>query len=472
MAAEKKRIGRQTPTKSFVLPYEKTLADEAIELYEKTGRTAMPWQKGLLSDVMAVDDEGLWIHMTVGYSLPRRNGKTEDIYMRELWGLLHGEKIAHTAHRNSTSHSSFKALKTLLEKIGYVEKEDFKSIKAFGNESIAMIESEGEIQYRTRTGAGGLGEGFDLLVIDEAQEYTETHQSALEYTVTSSANPQTIMLGTPPTAVSKGTIFQPYREQCLAGKAEDALWWEWSIDKMAADRSDRDLWYETNPSLGQTLTERAVKRELSLEEIDFNIQRLGLWLAYAQSSAITAPEWEALQLDQQPDLTGKLFVGIKYGKDNQNVSMAVAARTREKKIFVECLDCRPISQGNGWIVEFLKNADVEKIVIDGANGQSLLAEELKDFGVRKKPILPKVIDVIEANAAFTQAITSDTICHYGQPSLKQSVTNCERRAIGTNGGFGYQSQREDIDITLMDSVIFAFWICASTKEKKKQRISY
>ena len=32
-----KRIGRQTPTISYILPYEKTLSDEAVNLYELSG---------------------------------------------------------------------------------------------------------------------------------------------------------------------------------------------------------------------------------------------------------------------------------------------------------------------------------------------------------------------------------------------------------------------------------------------------
>ena len=38
------RKGRQTPTTSVVLPYDSTLGQEAVDLYEKTGRTAMEWQ--------------------------------------------------------------------------------------------------------------------------------------------------------------------------------------------------------------------------------------------------------------------------------------------------------------------------------------------------------------------------------------------------------------------------------------------
>ncbi len=37
--AEPTRLGRQTPTKSVVLPYEKTYGQDAIDIYEKSGRT-------------------------------------------------------------------------------------------------------------------------------------------------------------------------------------------------------------------------------------------------------------------------------------------------------------------------------------------------------------------------------------------------------------------------------------------------
>ena len=51
----------------------------------------------------AVDDDGLWVHQKFGFSIPRRNGKTEIIYILELWGLKHGLNMLHTAHRISTS---------------------------------------------------------------------------------------------------------------------------------------------------------------------------------------------------------------------------------------------------------------------------------------------------------------------------------------------------------------------------------
>ncbi len=57
--------------------------------------------------MMAVDDDGLWVHSKFGLSVPRRNGKSEVDKMRELRGLFHSEHTLHTAHRTTTKHSAW-----------------------------------------------------------------------------------------------------------------------------------------------------------------------------------------------------------------------------------------------------------------------------------------------------------------------------------------------------------------------------
>ena len=86
--------------------------------------------------------------------------------------------------------------------------------------------------------------------------------------------------------------------------------------------------------------------------------------------------------------------------------------------------------------------------------------------------MPKVKEVIEANALFEKSINDGTLCHFGQPSLRQVATNSEKRAIGTNGGFGYRSIMDDVDVSLLDSAIFALWSCNKYSRKKKQQVFY
>lgn len=461
-----KKIGNQIPTSSYILPYKKTYGEDAIDLYNSTGRTAQKWQEDIIKNILAYNQDDLFIHTKFGYSVPRRNGKNEIVSIREMWGLKNGERILHTAHRTSTSHVAWERLLELLEKAGM---EVTSSYRASGKECIEVSDG-GRIEFRTRTSKSGLGEGFDLLIIDEAQEYQDDQESALKYVVSDALNPQTIFCGTPPTPSSSGTVFTKFRDTVLQGKGINSGWCEWGVDK-EHDPNDKEYWYLTNPSLGTILTERKIQDEIGNDNLDFNIQRLGYWVKYSLKSEISKVDWLNLEIKKNPKFTGKLFVGIKYGQDGTNVAMSIAIKTNDNKIFVETIGCESIRDGNSWIIDFLKKADVEKVVVDGASKQKILSDEMKENKL-KLPILPTVKEVIMANSMFEQSLFSDNIRHNNQQSLTDIVTNCEKRAIGSNGGFGYKSLRPEYEIAIMDSVILAHWACSVHKERKKQTISY
>lgn len=475
-----KRTGRQEPTQSVVLPYKNTKGQEAVDLYETTGRIAQEWQILLLYDIFAINDDGLWTHTKFGYSIPRRNGKNEIVAIREFYGIINGERILHTAHRTTTSSSASKRLARFLNDAGYKEvirvkqgqkyEKAYTYSKQFGLERITILdEGGGSCDFRTRSSKGGLGEGFDLLIIDEAQEYQDDQESALKYVVTDSKNPQTLFCGTPPTPVSSGTVFVKLRKSALSGQTENTGWAEWSVEEQS-DPRDRELWYETNPSLGTIFTERSVMDEIGSDPIDFNIQRLGLWMRYNQKSEISRAEWLEMKVTGKPKLKGKLYVGIKFGKDGSNVAMSVAVKTTDGKTFIECIDCRPVRDGLEWMISYLRQMDYAKCVIDGASGQKIMEDLMKDYGL-KRTVLPTVQEIVQANAIFEQALYNNSLCHAGQPSMTQSASNCEKRAIGTNGGFGYRSIKDGVDISILDSAILALWQCQQEK-KVRQRINY
>ena len=477
------RMGEQRPSFTNVeFDNLVTKGQEAIDLYKSTTQALLEWQELQIKAIMAVNPDGLWTYMVYGLCVSRRNGKGEILAAREFDGIVNlGEKICHTAHRTTTSHDAFNRLYTLLKKAGYEEhsrkqkvmpERSFFASKQYGLEHIE-ISGGGIIDFRTRTNNGGLGEGFDLLVIDEAQEYTSKQESALIYTVSASKNPQTIMVGTPPTVISGGDVFVRLRGSITEGKAPDTGWSEWSIDEQTDKIDDVDLWYKYNPSLGTILSERNVRGELAGDPLDFNIQRLGLWVSYNQKSAISETEWADVKFTKKPKLDDRLYLGIKYGRDGANVAMSIACRTDDDKIFVETIDCVSVRAGNRWMFDYFKNPKVQKIAIDGVNGQQALADQMKDAGFKIKPVLPAVREVVLANTMFEQDLFAKKITHSGQESLTQIVTNCEKRPIGTNGGFGYRSLVETYDVAIMDSMILAYWLCATNKTNvPKQSISY
>ena len=461
------RRGSQTPSHSVILPYATTLGDEACAVYAESGRTAQEWQRLLLRDLMGRNEDGLFTHTKFGYAVPRRNGKNEVVAMRELWGLQQGEYILHTAHRTTTSRSAWERLCQLLEDSGT----EYKATGALGQETI-RVAGKGRVQFRTRTSKGGLGEGFDLLIIDEAQEYTTDQEAALKYVVSDSPNPQTIFCGTPPTPESSGTVFTALRDAVFGGTAEDAGFAEWSVESQC-DPNDVDAWYRTNPSLGSILTERKIRAEIGADTLDFNIQRLGYWVRYNLKSAISAADWDAVRAPALPDLRGKLYAGVKFGHDGKNAALSIAVQTEDSRIFVESIDIRPIRAGFDWILAFLAAADLGGVVVDGANGQQSLANAMKDARM-KPPELPKLAEIIAAHSAFEEDLFGKRLCHMGQPGLAESATNCEHRAIGTNGGFGYRSIKEGVDVALLDSAVLAAWLCRekSRRPAARQKITY
>ena len=469
------RYGRQTPTTSVVVPYTETQGGRVIERYKQTGREPQPWQEALIFDIRAVNGSE-FAHMKFGYQVPRRNGKGEILTMVELDDLFEGRKVLHTAHRATTSSSAALRLATVLKEMGYKEvmriknEEDYPKsyvyAKQFGLEKVTLLDTGGTVDFRTRTAKGGLGEGFDTLIIDEAQEYTDDQESSLQYVVSDSMNPQTILCGTPPTMVSSGTVFKKLRDSVIAGQTEDTGWAEWSVPAIS-DCNDVDLWYETNPAMGYHLTERKIKAENKSDELDFNIQRLGYWSEQNLKSDISLTDWNEIKCESLPEISGDPHIGIKFTTDN--VAVSIAARTKDGRVFFEGVDSRPIRAGNLWIVQFCDKVKPGSIAIDG-NG-AVLKQDLDRQKIRGSELVT-TRDAVVAYSKFEQMLYAKEICHYDQPSMRQAVTNCRKRPIGANGGFGYRALFESIDAGLIESAALAIWKASEHKEKKKQVISY
>lgn len=467
---EEVRKGLQTPTQSVILPFKNTKGDEAIKIYNKSRNKLFEWQEDLLKQILAINKDKLFVHQKFGLSVPRRNGKSEIILPLMIWALKEGLAVMYTAHRTQTSRSIWERLHDLMLELGYTDKQLTIS-KQIGMERIKLNSTGGKVAFRTRTAKGGLGEGYDVLIIDEAQEYTTDQESAIKYVVSDSPNPLTVMIGTPPTTQSSGTVFSSYRSDVFKGKLVDSGWAEWSVENMT-DPHDREAWYNSNPSLGTILTERKILAEITGDDLDFNIQRLGYWIKYNIKSAISKAEWEELKFTPKKEqLNNDIFVGVKYGKDGTNVSMSIALKTKDERIFVESIGCKPIREGNEWILRYLKALKPVKVAIDGAIGQRILEEEVEALKL-SKVVLPTVKEIVVGFAKFENAIHGKTLCHNMQPSLANVISNCEKRAIGSNGGFGYQVIKDGLEIGLLDSVMLAHWLCSEFKGRKKQKVFY
>ena len=308
---------------------------------------------------------------------------------------------------------------------------------------------------------GGLGTTNDELICDEASDMTDDHEATLMPTVSAakSGNPQVIYVGTPPVATSAGEVFGRNRKQILTGAL--GAWTEWSVDRMT-DRDDREAWFQTNPSLGKFLLLSAVEAEsTSLSSDNFNRMRLGWWSGVEDKRAISQKEWDSLYTEK-PDFDDEYrpVYAVKFSPDRTDYSLVVAQPLKDKKIHVEIVMQRPMSEGwarlSKWLIDRWRNA--AKIIIDGATGQAILYEELTRAGVAvKKIVQPNMKEIVAAHQFMYDGIKKGELSHYNQPLLNQTVRVTKMRQMGRYGGFGWESMSKNMNVSALDAATFAFW---------------
>ena len=302
----------------------------------------------------------------------------------------------------------------------------------------------------------------DGFITHNCQEVQDAHEEALLPTISAGplGNPQVLMMGTPPTSGSSGTVFLRSRRNLLQGKS-DICWQEWSVEDIT-DNHDEEAWYATNPSLGYFLSLRAVRAESNaMSQDSFNKMRLG-WIPGIDAKRVfTDDEWNELaikevKLPENPELV----YSVKFAPDRSAVTLAVGVVMGEK-IHVEVVERKRMSDGIAWLVRWLLDRwrNANKIIIDGAAGQGLLVEELvrSEPKISKRLLTPNVKEAGSAYASFYQAIQDKTLTHFNQPLLNSAIRTCKRRDIGKDGMFGYAPLNPNIQMDPVDAVAFAYY---------------
>lgn len=469
------RYGNQKPRIDIYHDGDIELAEKTIGLMEHYGHTPLPWQKAILRRWFATDDDGKWANQTAGLIVPRQNGKSWDARARILGGMIFlGEHLIYTAHQTTTVDE----IKRLTLRFFYDAEPEIRDLLTaeFDKEpkSYDYIElrNGGRCVFKTRTRSSGLGFTSDTLIRDEDQECSDAQEEALLPTISAGPlqNPQVIMMGTPPTSGSTGTVFLRARRNVLQGKS-DICWQEWSVEDIT-DNHDIDAWYATNPSLGHLITEKAVRAEANtMSQDSFNKMRLG-WVPGVDAKRVfTDDEWnelavQSVKLPENPELV----YSVKFAPDRSAVTLAVGVVMGDK-VHVEVVDRKRMNDGISWLVRWLLDRwkNCNKIIIDGAAGQGLLVEELarSEKRITKKILTPNVKEAGSAYASFYQAIHDKTLTHYNQPLLNSAIRTAKRRDIGKDGMFGYAPLNPSIQMDPVDAVAFAYYGSVRFKGTKK-----
>ena len=478
-------MGEQRPTWSWCASYDRTEGPFATAVANAYGMPPLPWQSTLLNDWLALDDGGRLLNSLCVLPVPRQNGKTGVCDPRETWGLVHrGEHILHTAQEYQTAKKAFDRLRAKFGACKNDPRARFPELNALvdryttsANQMVLDLKNGGHIEFRTRGSNSDMGRGgtFDLVVVDEAQSYTDEQDAALSplNSAAPHGSPQTILMGTvpDPRRAYKGEKFASIRSGLRSSPYDGACVHEWGAPEVG-DVMDVARWYEFNPSLGYHLLESALMKDARTMSPDtFAREHLGWWPEHIASNAIKRSDWNACKVDE-PQRGGTVTYAVKFSPDGAVGVLAACHRYGDgTHPFVYVIERRGLSRGIGWFVDELdaRHGEAAQIVIDGQSNAQNLNDRLLERRVPAKVIVrPRTGDVIAACSSFANAVKERRLAHYGQPALDESATMSARRQIGGHGGWGFAST-DAADATLVEACALAYWGAMTTKRKPGRR---
>nr|WP_314638682.1 terminase family protein [uncultured Olsenella sp.] len=435
---------RQTPTYEANVPGRLDGdGPNATSLAEAYFGEPMPWQPHLLDAMLARDGQDKFVLSEYGISVPRQNGKSWVVRARCFYGALTGERILYTCHHGDTSDEMFQELCAPFEDDDEQElRKKLLTIRKTNGKQAIVLRNGGLIRFITRTDKGGRGKSFDVLVVDEAQELTDSQQAALLPTTSAGKkkNPQTIYLGTPPDTKCLGTVFRSMRDEIMSGESSMA-WSEWGVGEVG-NKHDRTRWFEANPSLGMVLNLRSVESESNQMQAEtFARERLGWWSPIGGSFelAIDSTKWAEAERGAAME-SGKLAFGVKFSSDGSTVAVSWARAERGGGSYVELYDVSATASGTVGIADMLMrhSSEVAAVCIDGKSGADALVQRLIDGRFPKKAIIPGSAAVAQSAATMLRdEVNAGTLTHISSPALDASATGSVRREIGGNGGWGF-----------------------------------
>jgi len=465
----------------------------AVEVLESYGVQFMPSQRYEMQLYLARDASGDFAAKTVAVSKPRQNGKSYAARFYALWcACVLGLGVLYTAHQGKTVRHMFKELTSFI-----MQTPDFRRLlvpkggiyRAAGSEGIYFVGPDGKpggyIEFQTRTQAGGRGSSYSVCVIDEAQEYTEAQQEAIQPTLFAASDvgrrisQQMIYLGTPPGEKCTGTVFRDMHDKAHAGALYGAWWLEWAADEVPdASRPDDalEVAYRTNPAMGYRIRPATILDALgAMTPEGFAREVCGWWAPYTVGDVLIPESLWTRTASKDPAPEGVRAFAVKIEPGGTYAALAVAVRPAQGPARVELVRLYDTTHG----LEELRR-DVQRVartaaevVLDGGGYAQTLAGRLIRAGAPEKLIKrPTAVDVATASTNLLAMLKEGAVTHYaapGQAVLDDSATKTTRRPVGRGGGFSFATT-QDAYAEPIEAAALALLFVVRTKRDPSQGV--
>lgn len=456
------------------------VAEDAIDFCTAHGHILDEWQEALLLAWMRVREDGKWAARTWATSTARQNGKNGALEGVELFALaVLGLQVLHTSHRLKTSRAAFRRLVTFFGEYPGDPRARSPELNALlkfmrsanGQEEISLVNG-GRVVVGTRSSGAGRGETFDMLVIDEAQEYEEDEQEALEPTISAAPSgcPVIIFMGTPPKYIGeRGAPFVTLRNAVVTGKSKNIAYVEHSapgnVDEMKPAElesfvRDRENWRAANPGLGIRINEETVEGELERWGArSFARERLNMWPSPRESAvaAFTRDGWSAAAIESPSEEWPLLAIGLDMDPARTKVAIAMCVAAPWGTHVELAADAAFHEAGTEALVDWVWKRAKRRVpvVMDGFSPARSIEGHLRQRGI--KACVLRADEYMQACMGFSDAISERAATHFDQEALNIAALRVVREPVGSAGQWKFKRVDLETDLSVIVATTCAWY---------------
>ena len=465
--------------------------------------TLHPWQKWLFVHALEVIDnpDGTWMlrFRTVVVLVGRQNGKTTMGAILSLFFLyaLRSGLVIGTAQDLEQAEDTWAMCVEIAENDDELREQIAHIWRTNGAKRLQL---KGGRDYRVRasTRKAGRGKSADLVLLDELREHQNfeayaalsktgiARESALLWCMSNAGDGTSVvlrhlrlnahrMLGDPDGIVAAIGDSHVITDDMLEDTALGIF--EWSANPSLPITST-EAWRQANPSLGYTITERAIRAACADDPEDvFKTECLCQWVTAAVTPPFPIGAWEkGVDRDSTIAPDSSLWWGVDVSDDRNHTSIAVCGLTHERKWHVELVEYRP---GVGWLQQWFAERAPKyhgmKVALQ-VKGSPVAAMADIIGAVDGVEIVPcQGADVAgwcgrlwDAVAACDESGESDStpIIHRPQPALDLAANIAATRPLG-DGAWAWDRKKSLEDISPLVAVTMAHGAATSVEKVKK-----
>lgn len=460
-------IGSTEPRIHTPLVKGPSKAQEVADLAEKINLPLIPWQRWLLDDLLAVDENGNWKKKLGIALISRQNGKTHLARMLILAHLFlwDTKNVLGMSSNRNMALDTFRQVAFMIEDNQFL-KDQVRQIRlANGQESITLLNgARYEIAAATRDAPRGKSAGF--LYLDEIREWTEEAFTAALPVTRARPNAMTFMTSNAGDGFS--TVLNDLRERALSYPPDTLGYYEWSAPQHCKIH-DRKAWAMANPALGHLITEETLEESVATNTIEATrTEMLCQWIDSAVSP------WVYGSIEQCSDSSLEIPVGPQTimafdVAPTRRSGALVMGQMKDGKIAVGLAqlwysdiaidEMKMASDINEWALKYHPTT----ICFDKYATQTI-ATKLEQSGWRLEDCSGQRF--YQACSDLANALAQTTMVHSGQQDLVQHLNNCAAKT----SDFGFRIIRRKSSGEVTAAISLAMVVSQLTKPQQTAQI--